>query len=192
MDEISLGDISKIGIVFMFQCYVHRLAAEILRCPACPSLLFNRLQSCSGWHRRNFCNLHLQPALGSAPEPSNAVGNPPEPAPATCTGAFRNFLQLPGTSATIRNRGEPSGTLHQNLPEPAPGTSTGTFRNLLELSTTSTTIRNPQEPSGTLPQNSAAPLEPSGTLHQNPLEPYRTFRNLRLQPAPEHTGAYLG
>ena len=139
MDEISLGDISKIGIVFMFQCYVHRLAAEILRCPACPSLLFNRLQSCSGWQRRNFCNLHLQPALGSAPKTFyNPVGNPPELAHATCigiSGAFHNLPQLLQPSGTVTNHPEPCTGTVRNPPAP------------------STPFRNDPEPSGPLHQN---------------------------------------
>ena len=138
MNEISLGDFSKIGIIFMFQCFVHRLAAKILRCPACPSLLFNLLLFCSGL-QRNFCNLHLQPALGSAPKTFyNAVGSPPELAHATCigiSGAFHNLPQLLQPSGTVTNHREPC---------------TGTARN---PPATSTPFRNDPEPSGPLHQN---------------------------------------
>ena len=108
----------------------------------------------------------------------------------------------------------PTGTLH-NLPNAASGTYTNTRRNSSEPSggtfrtlppepapTRAGTLRNPPEPSGTCLRNlpfytgtlrnlTGTPAD-AGTLRNFP-EPSGTFlRNLLLQPAPAHTGAYLG
>ena len=99
---------------------------------------------------------------------------PPEPTP-TRAGTLRNpasgtFRTLPPEptptrARTLRNPPEPSGTCLRNLPF-----YTGTLRNL------------PEPASGTYTSRRRNSPELSGTF----------LRNLLLQPAPAHTGAYLG
>ena len=95
--------------------------------------------------------------------------------PLELSGTFRN---LPAARA---------GTL-RNLPEPASGTYTSTHRNCPEPSGTDprNLHRNSPEPTpahtGTLRQFVKHTPELSGTF----------LRNLLLQPAKAHTGAYLG
>ena len=115
---------------------------------------------------------------------------PPEP---TLSGTLRNLPRPSGT-----NLSKPSGTYLQNLRvHRNPPKSSGTFGNLPPEPTPFYTgpLRNLLEPaSGTY---SSIRPEPSGTclrnLHQHTPELSGTFlRNLLLQPAPAHTGAYLG
>ena len=99
---------------------------------------------------------------------------PPEPTP-TRAGTLRNPPAEP-SEPCLRN-------LHQHAPE-----LFGTLRNLPELA--SGTYHFTPELSGTLPEPA------SGTYtsrRRNSPELSGTFlRNLLLQPAPAHTGAYLG
>ena len=143
--------------------------------------------SCQGCRAGTLWNLP-NPASEPTPEATEPSG--------TC---LRNLHQhAPELSGTCRyppEPPEPSGTLRK-LPELASGTYTSTRRNLPELSEILRNLHQPQnspELSGTL-WNSP---EPSGTclwnLHQHTPEPSGTsLRNLLLQPAPAHTGAYLG
>ena len=171
-----------------------------------PAYLHQRTPELSG----TFRNL---PSLPPEPTPAytGTLRNLPESS-GTClwnqhhfkaelSGTFRNLLPeaTPAHTGTLRNLPEPSKTfrnppfgtyvnIHQNPPK-----SSGTFRNL--------PLRNLPEPaSGTytsIRRNLPEPSEPaSGTytiLHRNSPKPSGTvLRNLLLQPAPAHTGAYLG